>query len=58
MFASVNHFDLVITDYSLDGSEGARQTRAQVAALKASQGGPKLVLAYMSIGEAEDYRWY
>ncbi len=51
-------FDLCIIDYSLDGSEEQRLTREQVAALKSSPGGPKLVLAYVSIGEAEDYRWY
>lgn len=51
-------FDLIITDYSLDGSENERLTNEQVTALKSSPGGTKLVLAYMSIGEAEDYRWY
>jgi len=51
-------FDLVIADYSLDGSEANRFTAGQISALKNSPGGPKLVLAYMSIGEAEDYRWY
>ncbi len=51
-------FDLVITDYSQDGSDENRFTALQVAALKKSPGGRKLVLAYMSIGEAENYRWY
>ena len=51
-------FDLVIMDYSRDGSDGARYTPAQISALKNSPGGKKLVLSYMSIGEAEDYRWY
>lgn len=51
-------FDLVITDYSLDGSEENRFTADQITSLKKSPGGPKLVLAYMSIGEAENYRWY
>ncbi|MCU0613245.1 MAG: endo alpha-1,4 polygalactosaminidase [Candidatus Eisenbacteria bacterium] len=51
-------FDLVIMDYSADGSDETRFTAAQIAGLKASPGGAKLVLAYMSIGEAEDYRWY
>lgn len=51
-------FDLVIIDYSLDGSEEGRFSVQQINALKDSPGGPKLVLAYMSIGEAEDYRWY
>jgi len=51
-------FDLAIIDYSQDGSEKNRFTSEQINALKNSPGGPKLVLAYMSIGEAENYRWY
>ncbi|MFC2066590.1 MJ1477/TM1410 family putative glycoside hydrolase [Chloroflexota bacterium] len=51
-------FDLVVIDYSQDGSEAGRFTAEQINACKNSPGGPKLVLAYMSIGEAEDYRWY
>jgi cysteinyl-tRNA synthetase, unknown class len=51
-------FDLVVTDYSLDGTEDGRLTPAQLSTLKSSPGGDKLVLAYMSIGEAESYRWY
>jgi len=48
-------FDLVVIDYSADGTEDMAFTRAQIDALKASG---KLVIAYMSIGEAEDYRFY
>ena len=51
-------FDLVIMDYSSDGSDEGRFTANQIGALKNSPGGPKLVVAYMSIGEAENYRWY
>ncbi len=51
-------FDLVIIDSSRDGSDARRFTASQISALKDSPGGPKRVLAYMSIGEAEDYRWY
>lgn len=51
-------FDLVIMDYSSDGSEAMRYTPAEIAGLQSSSGGSKVVLAYMSIGEAEDYRWY
>jgi cysteinyl-tRNA synthetase len=51
-------FDLVIMDYSADGSDEARYTASEISTLKESPGGSKLVLAYMSIGEAEDYRWY
>jgi cysteinyl-tRNA synthetase, unknown class len=56
--AGASAFDLIITDYSLDGTEDTRLSAGQVSALQSSPGGPKRVLAYMSIGEAEDYRWY
>jgi len=51
-------FDLVIIDYSLDGSESGRFTKEEIEALKNSDGGSKHVMAYMSIGEAENYRFY
>ena len=51
-------YDLVVMDYSADGAETGEFTAAQIAALKHSPGGSKIVLAYMSIGEAEDYRFY
>ena len=51
-------YDLVVMDYSSDGSAAGEFTAAQIKALKHSAGGEKIVLAYMSIGEAEDYRFY
>lgn len=51
-------FDLVIIDYSRDGRDGGRFSYDEIMKLKNSPGGPKIVLAYMSIGEAENYRWY
>ncbi len=51
-------FDLVIMDYSRDGSDERRFTAEEIAALKSSPGGPTTVLSDLSIGEAEDYRWY
>jgi len=52
-------FDLVVMDFSaFDGTEDNRFTRDDISDLKNSPGGPKIVLAYMSIGEAEFYRWY
>ena len=53
-----SHFDVVVIDYSPDGSDARAFTRAQIDALRHSAGGPKRVLAYISIGEAEDYRFY
>ena len=56
--AGNSHFDLVITDYSRNGHETTRFSPGQIASLQHSPGGAKRVLAYMSIGEAETYRWY
>lgn len=50
--------DLVIIDYSADGLEGGAFSRREISRLRNSVGGQKIVLAYMSIGEAEDYRLY
>jgi len=51
-------YDLVIIDYSADGSESGAFSRREISGLKNSVGGSKIVLAYMSIGEVEDYRFY
>ncbi|MBF2077667.1 MAG: endo alpha-1,4 polygalactosaminidase [Synechococcales cyanobacterium T60_A2020_003] len=48
-------FDLVTIDYSQDGSQQTAYTREDLDVLHASG---KTVLAYLSIGEAEDYRYY
>jgi len=48
--------DLVVIDYS--GDDGPF-SKAEVARMKRKpDGGRRVVLSYMSIGEAEDYRWY
>lgn len=52
-------FDLVVVDYSNIGSEAGRFTNEDIQRLKQKpDGGRRVVLAYMSIGEAEDYRYY
>ena len=51
-------YDLVIIDYSSNGGEDGEFSQEQIRALQHSPGGPKIVLAYLSIGEAEDYRFY
>ena len=48
-------FDLFVIDYSRDGSEDGAFGREEIADLKA---GGRVVLAYLSIGEAESYRYY
>ena len=47
--------DLVVIDYSKDGFDETAFTREEIQSLK-DEG--KIVLAYLSIGEAEDYRFY
>ncbi len=57
-----SRYDLLVIDdvRSVKGDEGF-DVKGAVAMLHSSvgsQGQPKLVLAYVDIGEAEDYRWY
>lgn len=47
--------DLMVLDYSADGTKNHEFRPSEIADVKASG---KIVLAYMSIGEAEDYRFY
>ncbi len=54
---AATRFDLAIIDYSIDGSEAGRFSSEQIASLKNGEK-PKRVLAYLSAGEAEDYRFY
>jgi len=52
-------FDVMVVDYSRDGSDDEAFTREEVAAMQTkADGSRRLVLAYMSIGEAESYRYY
>ena len=53
-----SEYDLVVMDYSSDGTAAGEYSSVEIAALKNSPGGPKLIIAYLSIGEAEDYRYY
>ncbi len=51
------NYDLVITDLFYEGTD--ELTSSDVATLKVkTNGGARLVIAYMSIGEAENYRYY
>ena len=53
---TTNH-DILITDPFFAGAEPL--SRADVTAIGTKQnGGRRLVIAYMSVGEAEDYRYY
>lgn len=54
-----NNFDLVVMDYSFDGSESGEFSAADIQAIQNSGPcGGKIVVAYFSIGEAESYRFY
>lgn len=46
-------FDLLVVSISIAGN-----SKEVIPALKHSPGGEKLVLCYLSIGQAEDYRYY
>ena len=48
-------FELVVMDYSRDGSEEGRYSSEEIGEIKKSGIIP---IAYVSIGEAEDYRFY
>ena len=48
-------FALVVMDYSRDGTERGEYTKREIRRITLTD---KVVLAYMSIGESEDYRFY
>ena len=56
-FASVERADpdVLVVDYAWDGGPATELTPADVARLRA---GRRIVLAYLSVGEAEEYRFY
>lgn len=57
--AAASPFDLIVIDYSKDGSDDGALAPDEVAALQAkADGGKRTVLSYLSIGEAESYRFY
>lgn len=48
--------DLIVMDYSKDGSGAGKFTPEEIAQIKRRPGSNSLVIAYMCIGEASDYR--
>lgn len=51
--------DVLVVDYSRDGSEQRVLAPIEIETLRQrADGSKRIVLAYMSIGEAEDYRYY
>jgi len=54
-----SNFDLLVIDYSKDGSEEDAFLPSEIDSMKVKPDQSKrIVLAYLSIGEAEDYRFY
>ena len=51
-------FDLLVIDYSSNGEASGEFTINEITAMKGESGESKLIIAYLSIGEAEDYRYY
>ncbi|HWV22214.1 MAG TPA: MJ1477/TM1410 family putative glycoside hydrolase [Devosia sp.] len=52
-------YDLMVIDYARDGSATQVFSRSEIMAMKRKpDGSSRIVLAYLSIGEAEDYRFY
>jgi cysteinyl-tRNA synthetase, unknown class len=55
---AATNYDAVIMDAFVDGGN-TPYAASQITSLKTkAAGGNRLIIAYMSIGEAEDYRWY
>ena len=50
-----NSFEIIVLDYSADGVDSLKWSVAQVDSIKNSG---KNAISYISIGEAEDYRYY
>jgi cysteinyl-tRNA synthetase len=52
-------YDMLVIDYSRDGKAALAWTPEQVDRIRITpDGGRRIVLAYLSIGEAETYRYY
>lgn len=49
---------VAVIDYSRDGTQEGAFTADEIGRLRAAMPDPALVIAYLSIGEAEDYRFY
>lgn|GEM_PF-4488016 len=53
--ANNSTFELIVMDYSADGSDDGKFTKEDILQIKNSG---KKAICYISIGEAEDYRFY
>lgn len=53
---AASSFDLIVTDFSRDGSLANMFTTAEIAAISDGPGGRTVVASYISIGEASEFR--
>jgi cysteinyl-tRNA synthetase len=51
-------YDLVVIDYSRNGMEAGEWLPLEISEAQNGSGGAKKIISYMSIGQAEDYRFY
>ena len=57
--AAASPHDLLVIDYAKDGTDDTALTPSEINRLQVKPGGGRrIVLAYLSIGEAESYRFY
>ena len=53
------HYDLVVMDYSRSGEKGSAFTPAELEQFRRKPNGDRrILLSYLSVGEAETYRYY
>ena len=55
---AAEHPSVAVIDYAFDGSDGTAFSPEEIQSLQAAMSAPAKVIAYVSIGEAEDYRYY
>ena len=55
---AAEHPSVTVIDYAFDGSDETAFTAEEIDQLRAAMSEPAKVIAYMSIGEAEEYRYY
>lgn len=53
---AASSFDLIVTDFSSDGTDANMFTSTEVAAIRDGPGGRSVVASYISIGEASEFR--
>ncbi len=53
-----SNYDLIIMDYSSDGNETGEFSSSDVNYMKSTGDKEKFLISYISIGEAENYRFY